>query len=118
MRLLHEKVKDYQCQSCDKMFGYKGNLEQHVKAVHENIREHACNSCGKRFHVKSRLKRHTESVHEKIKVFKCDSCGKTFGMKGKLTSHLNRSRCKNWFHEWKKSNKNEYTGDQNPNLKT
>ena len=75
------------------MFGYKGNLKQHVKAVHENIREHACNSCGKRFLQKNKLKRHTETVHEKIRVFKCDSCGKTFGMKGKLTSHLKRSRC-------------------------
>ena len=32
---VHEGLKQYKCQQCDKAFGDDGNLKRHIKSVHE-----------------------------------------------------------------------------------
>ena len=53
---VHKKVKNLNCNLCEKSFGYRNNLERHLKS-HENIKSHKCFSCNKSFSQKSHLKR-------------------------------------------------------------
>ena len=44
-KIIHEKMKAYKCNSCDKSFGQKGHLNRHVKTVHEDIKLHESRVC-------------------------------------------------------------------------
>ena len=67
---MHEKIKAYQCEYCDKNFGEKQNLKSHLKSVHENEnrKDFSCNVCDKKFLYNSNLKRHILQFHMKIKL--------------------------------------------------
>lgn len=57
------------------MFSSRRNLISHVKAVHEKIREYFCNSCTKSFTQKHRLVSHTTKFHGSLQVA-CTFCSK------------------------------------------
>ena len=72
---VHEKIKKYKCNSCDKSFFASGNLNNHKKSVHLKIKDMKCDLCGKSYSTKSELNRHFKSAHEQ-KRFQCDTCEK------------------------------------------
>ena len=37
-KIIHEKNKEYKCDSCDKMFGRKSNLKGHSKNIHAKFK--------------------------------------------------------------------------------
>ena len=88
VKTIHENIKAYKCESCEKSFSQKGNLERHVKTVHENLKNHKCEACGKSFSQKGNLIRHLKYVHENIKDFSCDVCDKKFISNSKLKRHI------------------------------
>ena len=53
--------KIYKCDSCDQTFGWRYNLNTHVKAVHENV-TYKCDSCEKTFACKIYMKKHLKAV--------------------------------------------------------
>ena len=57
-------------------------------AIHENIKAYRCDSCEKRFGHKSHLKKHVKTIHDNIKAYRCDSCDKSFGQKVHLETHV------------------------------
>ena len=59
-------MKPYKCESCEKCYFHKNELEKHIKTVHENIKSHKCVSCGKYFGHKQNLQKHIQIIHEKI----------------------------------------------------
>ena len=59
MKSFHTKESKYECEVCEKILTYRGNLLQHVKAV-----------------------------HDKVKSFVCTESNKTFTRNGKLTTHM------------------------------
>ena len=65
-KIVHEKIKDNECQHCDVTFSLKENLTRHVKIVHEGIREYECKTCGHEFGTNQELQRHIKAIHEKI----------------------------------------------------
>ena len=46
---VHVRIKNIEFHVFDKLFGAKGTLKIHVKAVHEGIKEFKCQECGKTF---------------------------------------------------------------------
>ena len=70
--LVHEDEKLFKCESCEKSFSLKGNLNQHISFVHEDReRLFKCKFCDKNFHEKGNLNEHFATVHEGKKPFKC-----------------------------------------------
>ena len=78
MRTVHEGIRDYKCDSCEKSYTEKITLLRHKQNVHEGKKNYTCDSCGMCFTVATSLKRHVLRVHEKRKDVKCDQCNKSF----------------------------------------
>ena len=87
-RIVHEKIKPHECNSCGKHFGSKSGLKSHVEMVHEESKA-PCEQCGKLFSSKQAVIVHVQTFHEKKKVFQCDLCSdkKSFGTKQALQKH-------------------------------
>ena len=82
--------KSFKCETCDKIFGAKRSLQQHLKLVHENIKSEKCNLCDKAFGSNQQLRIHLKIVHQKTNEKKetCKLCSKTFHYKWNLASHM------------------------------
>uniref|UniRef100_A0A182Q1H5 Protein krueppel n=1 Tax=Anopheles farauti TaxID=69004 RepID=A0A182Q1H5_9DIPT len=75
------------CDVCQKTFGRKEHLVQHLKS-HIGLRPFKCDDpgCNKSFSRKEHLLRHTVS-HTGQKMFSCDKCHKLFSRKDNLNKH-------------------------------
>ncbi|KAI4456302.1 hypothetical protein MML48_8g00021379 [Holotrichia oblita] len=104
---MQEKMKQYSCNRCGKVFLFKHHLVAHEKThtvghtIYENHpqepkhkpttdvkpRPYICNKCGKSFSLKHHLTSH-ERTHLGIRPHACEFCGKTFTHKHCLNTHL------------------------------
>ena len=57
-----------------------GNLKKHVSIVHEGLRPYQCDICEKSYAENRDLKNHYKIVHDGTKSYFCDLCGKTFNL--------------------------------------
>jgi uncharacterized C2H2 Zn-finger protein len=90
---VHQKRRDFQCDHCDKAFGEKGKLNNHINGTHKEIKRFCCDLCDYSSYRRSHMEQHSKSVHLENKDFKCDHCDKAFSQKQNLTMHINtRSR--------------------------
>lgn len=78
--------KDYKCDTCEKTFTRKDNLNVHLQR-HAEIKSYRCETCEKTFYSREAIKNHLEQ-HREIKPFKCKLCKKCFSRKSMLTRHL------------------------------
>ena len=69
------------------MFSNKGNMERHVKMVHEMIKNYKCESCTKSFFAKADLGQHHSEVHDGQKV-KWNECSMMFTNKWNMVRHV------------------------------
>ena len=46
---VHEQLKNYNCNLCDKAFSTIGTLKKHINIVHKGLKNHSCNLCNKNF---------------------------------------------------------------------
>ena len=76
-KMVHEKIKNYKCEICDKFFYAKSCLKRHQSEVHGSQKVR-CNQCPLMFSNKGNMERHVKMVHEMIKNYKCESCTKSF----------------------------------------
>ena len=53
------------CNSCDKIFSLKGNLEKHLNVLHEEVNGYKCHMCNKYFGQMSNFETHFKISHEK-----------------------------------------------------
>ena len=89
IRIVHEGCKDYKCERCEKAFGTIQELKFHVKVIHEGFKgDHKCSLCEKMFYTKTRLTKHVQIVHEGKRPFGCDLCGKRFTKKDGVSIHI------------------------------
>ena len=69
--------------------GFLGNLVRHYESIHEGIKRFHCDVCDRNFTQLAQLKSHNESVHQGIR-YRCDFCSREFSIKGELTRHKKR----------------------------
>ena len=75
----------FKCQTCDKRFSNKSNLNQHIK-IHDELKAFKCDVCFKAFHQKSNLVKHYRT-HTGEKPFACQVCDRKFAQKSDLVRH-------------------------------
>ena len=68
MENVHEKLKKYKCDKCDKNFTQKIGLKLHSTAIHEKMKKINWNQCGKNFAKGFNLKVHIQNIHEIEKI--------------------------------------------------
>lgn len=55
----------FQCKLCDKKFGYKISLQEHISSIHERSEVHSCDECGATYSRFRGLRRHLAAKHGK-----------------------------------------------------
>ena len=108
------------CDTCDKIFTSKWELEVH-KFKHEERYE--CNVCNKTFASPICLTRHKEDVYRSLKKFKCYICDSAFKSSIQMAQHIkivhNRTKeyecevCSSVFYSLSKLNCHRKVHDQN-----
>ena len=68
--------------------GLLSGLKKHIAVVHDGIRKYRCEKCDKAFSQLGNLKKHISCVHEGMKKFRCHICDKSFGQLGSLKAHV------------------------------
>ena len=59
---VHEGVKNYKCDLCDKVYSRPTDIKRHIIGVHEGQKNYKCDICGKAFKQSSHLKRHIKNL--------------------------------------------------------
>src|SRR5436190_12070764 len=83
----------FQCKYCERRFGRRYRLEEHIKCDHKGD-VYVCHDCEeqgveKTFNRKDSLVVHITKVHGgAVERVSCDDCGKTFGRKADLVVHI------------------------------
>lgn len=89
--LLHQGIRRFACDSCDKKFTMKIDLERHKQSIHSNDRPFACGACSARFKDKRVMKRHVARAHAPKATMrtdlKCKICEKAFWTRYELGVH-------------------------------
>ena len=49
-------------------------IQNHIETVHEGLKKYSCDSCDKTYANKLGLRNHTNFIHIGIKQYKCESC--------------------------------------------
>ncbi|CRK95899.1 CLUMA_CG009345, isoform A [Clunio marinus] len=91
LKIVHFKIKPYQCDNCGKKFSRKQPLIKHLN-THKVYRtkDFHCQICRTSFFDKHELRRHILNIHEKPKHLACSSCRKTFRTEEGLKTHMSR----------------------------
>ena len=61
-----------------------------IKIILEKLKPHKCQFCPQIYGFKSQLQRHVRTVHDKNKNFNCDLFNKSIGLNKDLTVHRKR----------------------------
>lgn len=87
MKRIHERPeRSFHCQTCDKKFVSKAELNQH-SFIHSEEKNFSCQTCGKKFASKPYLERH-HKTHTGVKAFTCEICHKQLADKTGFTAHV------------------------------
>uniref|UniRef100_A0A1B0DQC8 Uncharacterized protein n=1 Tax=Phlebotomus papatasi TaxID=29031 RepID=A0A1B0DQC8_PHLPP len=113
VKVVHHRIKEYECSVCKKSFGAAKNLKNHFM-THTGERPHACTQCPKTYIALDQLKIHMTThtggnkcpqckkilssvkslkyhmtTHTEERPYHCDECGKRFKQKFPLKKHIN-----------------------------
>ncbi len=89
VKQVHEKLKPFSCTLCKKSFAQRGVLTRHVNAVHNKLKPFSCTLCDKSFNQKRDLIKHIDEVHYKLRPFSCTLCDESFARTRLLAQHVN-----------------------------
>ncbi len=90
VKLVHQNVKNFTCNICDKKFQTSGHLQRHVN-THNDEYNFPCNTCDGKFKTNYELNAHVTRKHTITDtMFKCDydTCTAQFKMKNDFAKHL------------------------------
>jgi len=88
--MVHDKIRDHECDKCDAKFSTQRDLQKHIKAVHDKIKDHECDKCDYKCSTNGSLRQHIKQVHNKIKDFECPDCDYKCGTNVGLQKHIAR----------------------------
>jgi very-short-patch-repair endonuclease len=86
--MVHDKIKDIECNKCDYKCSLNGDLQRHIKAVHDKIKDIECDKCDYKCSRTGNLREHIKIVHDKIKDFECKLCEYKCSTKYGLKRHI------------------------------
>jgi len=80
------------CDSCDKVFNNKSNLNRHMRTRHSEVKgKHECVHCQQKFTRRDNLLRHILLVHHIRKpAYKCSVCNEQFSSHPKFMRHKDK----------------------------
>ena len=81
----------FDCGTCDRYFGSKDALEQHLRDSTVHAPSFYCDTCDRYFDCKRALDQHLRDSPVHAQSFDCDTCDKCFGSKEALDQHLRNS---------------------------
>ena len=84
---VHEEVKYFSCQTCDKSYTQYHNLKKHIKSAHEGVKKLSCKLCDKSYAHDHKLKNHIKTFHQGTKI-SCNSLDKSFSQSQTLKKHI------------------------------
>ena len=82
----NDNVRPFACETCDKTFLQKCNLNMHMR-IHSGEKPFVCETCGKTFLRKYNLAVHMRT-HTGEKPYVCETCSKAFSQTGDLARHM------------------------------
>ena len=62
---MNEKIKEFNCDRCNKFFSKGYNLKVHIQVVHEKERNFICKICQKGFGILKTLQKDSARAHNK-----------------------------------------------------
>lgn len=77
---------------CGKTFRSKRGKIGHMEKSHVSNGKYTCPTCQRNFGTKQTLNNHL-STHSDEKRFKCEHCGKKYKRKNEVTRHINQDSC-------------------------
>ena len=79
----------FDCEKCESTFGYKKNLDAHIRSKHSSsVESFKCDECKSEFRYKKTLVDHVKRKHGTGQPkFECTVCRKTFLQKKVLVKH-------------------------------
>ena len=88
---IHDKNKNHKCDSCDKRFYTKPELNDHILNNHvdDSFQELKCPYCEKGWNHKYKMEKHIRTVHVGVKEFQCEICPNSFATYCSLKKHEN-----------------------------
>ncbi|XP_065583518.1 gastrula zinc finger protein XlCGF7.1-like [Artemia franciscana] len=86
--ITHKDSRPYSCSSCTQSFKTIRSLKSHIKSVHDNVKNFECDICEKRFANNGNLNNH-RNKHLNIKPYVCtvQECSKAFVEYSSLFKH-------------------------------
>ena len=84
---IHSKVKDFECEYCQKCFTSQNHLLGHIKRTHTKEKPYPCGFCGKRFTSNESLNHHVK-VHTKEKPYQSGFSHKQLSLKRKVDKRI------------------------------
>ena len=87
-----ENRQKFSCEMCDKVYGDKRNLLNHIQIIHEGKTDNfVCDICSKSFSRRTSLVAHKMLHTGEFKVFNCEHCSASFKDKRYYVRH--REKC-------------------------
>lgn len=83
---VHQGIKPYKCNLCERSFAKKSHLERHLFS-HSEVKPFHCSHCEKSFTTRQQLKRH-EITHTKSFICPYDNCQESFYKHPQLRAHI------------------------------
>ena len=83
-QLSHGRHGQYRCETCNKTFRFRSNLDRHARS--HSTQQHACRVCGQQFRLLRQLRGHMNVAHDKD-AFTCEICQKSCDGYQRLLAH-------------------------------